>query len=182
MRGMGRGEEGLTLSQERCSGNLSLRHVFVAVFSDMTVYIVHYHSINFNQELPLRFFLSFLMSFLHQLWLNYSCRLVTLFLTPSSYFRSCISASDPYCAWNKETRRCVSVLSSRSVTSIIKKKYVNKFSSGLCNNPKLFSNLPSGGEPRVLQSEIMRTSSQTSEVHSGSKWIRCDILKSFAFF
>ena len=47
MRGMGRGEEGLTLSQERCSGNLSLRHVFVAVFSDMTVYIVHYHSINF---------------------------------------------------------------------------------------------------------------------------------------
>ena len=32
MRGMGRGEEGLTLSQERCSGNLSLRHVFVAVF------------------------------------------------------------------------------------------------------------------------------------------------------
>ena len=41
MRRMGRGEEGLTLSQERCSGNLSLRHVFVAVFSDMTVYIVH---------------------------------------------------------------------------------------------------------------------------------------------
>ena len=28
----------------------------------------------------------------------------------------------------------------------------------------------------------MRTSSQTSEGHSGSKWIRCDILKTFAFF
>ena len=121
------------------------------------------------------------MSFLHELWLNYSCRVVTVFLTPSSYFRSCISASDPYCAWNKETRRCVSVLSSRSVTSIKKKICKTNFSSGLCNNPKLFSNLPSGGEPRVLQSEMMRTSSQTSEVHSGSKWIRCDILKSFAF-
>ena len=59
---------------------------------------------------------------------------------------------------------------------------LTNFSSGLCNNPKLFSNLPSGGEPRVLQSEMMRTSSQTSEVHSGSKWIRCDILKPFAFF
>ncbi|XP_058964433.2 semaphorin-5A isoform X3 [Pocillopora verrucosa] len=34
--------------------------------------------------------------------------------------RSCISASDPYCAWNKETRRCVSVLSSRDSNKLRK--------------------------------------------------------------
>lgn len=32
--------------------------------------------------------------------------------------RSCTSASDPYCAWNKETKRCVSVLTSRDTSKL----------------------------------------------------------------